>query len=375
MTEAVTVLVVDDQPANLRLLDAVLSPRGYRVITSGSGEAALAILKDSAIDLVLLDIVMPGLDGHEVCRRIRMNDNTAFLPVVMITASGDQEKLQALMSGADDFVTKPFNQAELLARVASLAKVKRYQDTIRRQAEELAAWNRELEQRVAVQVGQLQNASRLQRFLAPQVAELILESGDESLLDSHRREIVVVFCDLRGFTPFAEASEPEEVIEVLTQYHAALGDLVFRFEGTLERFTGDGLMVFFNDPVPCEDAPLRAIRMAVAMRARIRDLAESWARRGHDLGFGIGVAQGFATLGRIGFEGRLDYAAIGSVTNLAARLCAEAKAWQVLVTQRVFSSADGIAVGDDVGDLTLRGFSRPVHAYDVKGLDEARLSS
>ncbi|MDT4996126.1 MAG: adenylate cyclase, partial [Pseudonocardiales bacterium] len=242
-------------------------------------------------------------------------------------------------------------------------------------AEELAAWNRELEQRVAVQVAQLQNASRLQRFLAPQVAELILESGDESLLDSHRREIVVVFCDLRGFTPFAEASEPEEVIEVLTQYHAALGDLVFRFEGTLERFTGDGLMVFFNDPVPCEDAPLRAIRMAVAMRARIRDLAESWAQRGHDLGFGIGVAQGFATLGRIGFEGRLDYAAIGSVTNLAARLCAEAKAWQVLVTQRVFSSADGIAVGDDVGDLTLRGFSRPVHAYDVKGLDEARLSS
>jgi adenylate cyclase len=375
VTEAVSVLVVDDQPANLRLLDAVLSPRGYRVIAAGSGEAALALLRDSPIDLVLLDIVMPGLDGHEVCRRIRADEKTAFLPVVMITASGEQEKLQALVSGADDFVTKPFNQAELLARVASLAKVKRYQDTIRRQTVELAAWNRELEQRVAAQVAELQKASRLRRFLAPQVAELILESGDESLLESHRREIVVVFCDLRGFTPFAESSEPEEVIEVLTQYHAALGDLVFRFEGTLEHFTGDGLMVFFNDPMPCEDAPLRAIRMAVAMQVRIRDLARSWARRGHDLGFGIGIAQGFATLGRIGFESRLDYAAIGSVTNLAARLCAEAEAWQILVTQRVFSSADGIAIGNDVGDLALRGFSRPIHAWDVKGLDEAPLSS
>jgi adenylate cyclase len=375
VTEPVTVLVVDDQPPNLRLLDAVLSPRGYRVITAGSGEDGLAVLKDTGVDLVLLDVVMPGLDGHEVCRRIRADEDTAFLPVVMITASGDQEKLHALVSGADDFVTKPFNQAELLARVASLAKVKRYQDTIRRQAEELAAWNRELEQRVAVQVEELQKASRLRRFLAPQVAELILESGDESLLESHRREIVVVFCDLRGFTAFAESSEPEEVIEVLTEYHAALGDLVFRFEGTLEHFTGDGLMVFFNDPMPCDDAPLRAIRMAVAMRARIRDLAESWARRGHDLGFGIGLAQGFATLGRIGFEGRLDYAAIGSVTNLAARLCAEAEPWQILVTQRVFSSTDGVAVGNDIGDLTLRGFSRPIRAYDVKGLDEARLSS
>jgi len=375
VTEAVTVLVVDDQPPNLRLLDAVLSPRGYRVITADSGEAALAELKDSAIDLVLLDIVMPGLDGHEVCRRIRAHEATAFLPVVMITASGDQEKLQALVSGADDFVTKPFDQAELLARVASLAKVKRYQDTIRRQAEELAAWNRELEQRVAVQVEQLHKASRLRRFLAPQIAELILESGDESLLASHRREIVVVSCDLRRFTPFAESSEPEEVLEVLNEYHAALGDLVFRFEGTLERFTGDGMMVFFNDPVACDDAPLRAIRMAVAMRARVRELAESWARRGHDLGFGIGVAQGFATLGRIGFEGRFDYAAIGSVTNLAARLCAQAEPWQILVTQRIISAADGITVCNEVGDLTLRGFSRPIRAFDVKGLDEARLTS
>jgi class 3 adenylate cyclase len=215
----------------------------------------------------------------------------------------------------------------------------------------------------------------LKRFLAPQVAELVLDSGDESFLDSHRREIVVVFCDLRGFTAFAEATEPEELMTVLREYHAALGDLVFRFEGTLERFTGDGMMVFFNDPLPCADAPARAVRMAVAMRTRIRELSGVWARRGHNLAFGVGVAQGYATLGRIGFDGRYDYAACGSVTNLAARLCAEAQPWQILVTQRVFSAVDEMVVGSDIGEVSLRGFSHPVRAHDVKGFDEARLTS
>jgi adenylate cyclase len=374
MTETATVLVVDDQPQNLRLLDAVLSPRGYRVVTAGSGAEALTALEAGDVDLVLLDIVMPGMDGHEVCKAIRANDATAFLPVVMVTASGEQEKLNALESGADDFVTKPFNQAELLARVAGLAKVKRYHETVRRQADELAAWNRELEARVAAQVEELERVGRLRRFLSPQLAGLILDSGDESSLESHRREIVVVFCDLRGFTPFAESSEPEEVIGVLRELHAALGDLVFRFEGTLERFTGDGLMVFFNDPLPCEDAPQRAVRMAVAMRTRVRELSQGWSRRGHDLGFSLGIAQGYATLGRIGFEGRFDYAAIGSVTNLAARLCDEARPWQILTTQRVFSEVDDIAIGNPIHELELRGFSRPIKAYDIKGLDEARLT-
>lgn len=368
-----TVLVVDDQPQNVRLLDAVLSPRGYRVLTADSGMAALDQLETEDIDLVLLDIVMPKMDGYEVCERIRANEATAFLPVVMITASGDQEKLRALQSGADDFVTKPFNQAELLARVASLAKVKRYHETIRKQATELAAWNRELENRVEAQVRELERVGRLRRFLSPQLTSLVIDSGDESFLESHRREIVVVFCDLRGFTPFAESSEPEEVIGVIREYHAALGDLVFRFEGTLERFTGDGLMVFFNDPLPCDDAPQRALRMAVAMRTRIRELAEGWTRRGHDLGFSLGISQGYATLGRIGFEGRFDYAAIGSVTNLADRLCSAAKPWQILTTQRVLSEADGAAIGDPVGELMLKGFSRPVKTYDVKGLDESRV--
>jgi adenylate cyclase len=367
-----TVLVVDDQPANIRLLDAILTPRGYDVRPASSGAAALSVIEQEDVDLVLLDIVMPGLDGYEVCRRIRGRTDTAYLPVVMVTASGDEQKIKALEAGADDFLTKPIDQSELLARVASLARIKRYQDTIKRQADTLVEWNRELESRVDAQVAQLQRLDRLRRFLPPQVAELVVDSGDDSFLESHRREIVVVFCDLRGFTTFAEASEPEEVMSVLEEYHAALGDLVFRFEGTLERFAGDGLMVFFNDPVRCEDGPLRAVRMAVAMRTRIKGLAERWGRQGHDLAMGIGIAQGYATLGTIGFEGRRDYAAIGSVTNLAARLCADAEGWQILATERVFTGAGSMVVGDDAGHRQLRGFSRTVHAFDVRGTDTAR---
>ena len=374
-SDQLAVLVVDDQPPNLRLLEAILGPRGYDVRTAESGKDALAAIAEGGVDLVLLDIVMPEMDGYEVCRRIRGHADTAYLPVVMLTASGDEQKIKALEAGADDFLTKPIDQSELLARVASLGRIKRYQDTIKQQADQLAEWNRELESRVESQVSQLQRLQRLRRFLAPQLAELIVDSGDDAFLESHRREIVVVFCDLRGFTTFAESSEPEEVMSVLEEYHRALGDLIFRFEGTLERFVGDGLMVFFNDPVRCEDGPLRSIRMALAMRTRIKGLAERWAREGHDLGLGIGIAQGYATLGTIGFEGRHDYAAIGSVTNLAARLCADAAAWEILVTERVFASAGSLVIGEDAGQRDLKGFSRSVHTIAVKGTDTSRTMS
>ena len=361
--QPVTVLAVDDQPTNLRLLDAVLTPRGHRVITTSSGAEALSLLETEDVDVVLLDILMPGMDGHEVCRRIRATPATEFLPVVMITASGSEQRLIALESGADDFVTKPFDQSELLARVASLARIKRYHDTIRRQADELAAWNAELETRVATQLEELERTSRLRHFLSPQLADLVV--GDEDLLRSHRREIVVVFTDLRNFTTFAEASEPEEVMGVLGEHHRAIGALVHSYNGTLERFTGDGVMVFFNDPVPCDDAAERAVRMSIDIRNEVRKLSAGWLRKGHDLGLGIGIAQGFATLGRIGFEGRSDYSAIGSVTNLAARLCGDAKAWQVLVTDRVLAPVEDMTESEIVGDLQPKGFSRSVRVHNI----------
>jgi class 3 adenylate cyclase/CheY-like chemotaxis protein len=374
MSEDGTVLVVDDLASNRKLLEAVLTPRGFEVVPAASGEEALAILADRLPDVVLLDVLMPELDGYETVRRIRADARTAFLPVVMVTASGEQERLRALEAGADDFVSKPFDQAELLARVRSLVRVKRYHDTVTAQAAELRAWNRELSHRVAEQVAELERLSRLRRFLAPQVAQEILERGDDGILRSHRREITTVFTDLRGFTSFAETSEPEETMAVLADYHRTLGELVFRFEGTLEHFAGDGLMVFFNDPVPCADAPDRAVSMAVAMRSRVADLAHTWRWRGHDLGFGVGIAQGYATLGRVGFEGRYDYAAIGTVTNLAARLCAEARNGQILVTPRVLSGLTGAVQSRPVGPLNLKGFSHKVEAFEVLDLQPMAVS-
>jgi adenylate cyclase len=372
MSDTDTLLVVDDLPQNVRLLEAILIPRGYHVIGVSSGQEALERVVAEPVALVLLDILMPEMDGYEVCRRLRADPATSFLPVVMITASGEQEKIAAIEAGADDFIAKPFDQAELLARVHSLLRIKRYHDTIEAQSAELAAWNRELEQRVAEQVDALERLGRLRRFLSPQLAELVVSSGDDSFLHSHRREITVVFCDLRGFTSFSETVEPEDVTAVLTEYHQALGDLVHRFDGTLERFTGDGLMVIFNDPLDCPDAPERAVRMALAMRGRVAELAEGWSRRGYELDFGVGIAQGHATLGQIGFEGRSDYTAIGSVTNLAARLCAEAEGRQILISQRVYSAIQDIVVVDALGELSLRGFSKSSKAYNVVGLDEAR---
>lgn len=368
-----TVLAVDDQPTNLRLLDAVLSPRGHKVLTAQSGAEALALLGTEDVDVVLLDIVMPEMDGYEVCRRIRSDPATEFLPVVMITASGTEQRLAALEAGADDFVTKPFDKSELLARVASLARIKNYHDTIRRQADELAAWNAELEARVAQQVSELERTNRLRRFLSPQLADLVV--GDENLLRSHRREIVVLFADLRNFTPFAETSEPEEVMGVLAEYHHAIGALVHAYEGTLERFTGDGIMVFFNDPIQCDDPAERAVRMALEIRDAVSNLADTWRRRGHELAVGLGIAQNFATLGRIGFEGRFDYAAIGSVTNLAARLCSDAGPWQVLVTDRVLAATEHIAIAEHVGDVQPKGFSKTVRVHNISALKDKEVST
>jgi len=356
------ILVVDDTPMNVKLLEGVLTGHGYEVITAPSGSAALERVRADRPDLVLLDVVMPEMSGYEACRRLRADEATRLLPIVMVTAlDPGQERVKGIEAGADDFLTKPINQAELLARVRSLLRIKALHD-------ELGELNRTLEQRVADQVAQLERLGRLRRFFSPQLAELIVAGDAADPLKSHRREVTVVFLDLRGFTAFAETAEPEEVMTVLREYHADMGKLILAAEGTLERFTGDGMMIFFNDPLEVPDPAARAVRMACAMRERIATLVTAWRKRGFDLDFGVGIAQGYATIGAIGFEGRLDYGAIGTVTNLASRLCGEAKPGQILLSQRVASAVEGIAQVETVGELTLKGFQRPVKAYNVVGL-------
>ncbi|MEA2640429.1 MAG: adenylate cyclase, partial [Chloroflexota bacterium] len=294
-----TILVVDDVPANVALLQRMLRPLDYRVVVAVNGEDALERVAAEQPDLVLTDIVMPIMDGFALCRHLRSDPATRLLPVIMLTGSGEQEKLKAIEAGADDFVPKPFHQAELLARIKSLLRVKTYQDQIQvqagvlaEQAHELAELNQTLEDRVKQQLAELERLHQLRRFLSPQLAELVMSSGGEALLQSHRREIAVVFTDLRGFSGFAETSEPEEIMHVLHEYHAVLGTEVARYGGTVGFFAGDGLMVFFNDPVPCEDPATRAVRMATAMRTGMAPLISTWRHREINLGFGAGIALG-----------------------------------------------------------------------------------
>ena len=511
------ILAVDDKPENVRLLEAVLVPSGYEVIGASGGEEALAKVREQQPDMVLTDVVMPGMSGYELCRRLRADPATAFLPIVTLTASGGEEKREALDAGADDFVAKPFDKTELLARVRSLLRVKRYHDDLSRSLDRQTAIGEVLRTigssafqiepvlhavaqhaarlcraRNAVIWRTLANAYRLwvveeaipefsrivgdtdvpigsdtivgrahvekrpivvpdireyyrsasgpaaelsrvgpirtllavplvrddrvlgvlsllrdaidpfteeevalvgtfadqaaiaianvelfetverqrwqlSRFLSPQIAELVSSAEGDALLAGHRREITVVFCDLRGYTAFSETAEPEEALSLLRSYQSAMGEEVVRHGGTLEHFAGDGLMVWFNDPVPVEHHQLQAVRMAVAMRARFDALAVGWRKKGYDLGVGVGIATGFATLGRIGFEGRCDYGAVGMVVILASRLSGVAAPGQILVSQRLYGVLEDQLDATPVADLTLKGISRPVAALNVNG--------
>jgi adenylate cyclase len=363
------ILIVDDVEANRDIVHARLRPHGYELIQAADGEEALEAAARHRPDLILLDVMMPKLDGIEVTRRLKNDPSLPFTPIVLVTARGDPKDVVAgLDSGADEYLTKPIDQAALVARVRSMLRIKALHDEVQSQARELADWNRTLEERVAAQLGEIERIGRLKRFLAPQIAELIVSSGDDRVLESHRRNITVLFCDLRGFTAFAETTEPEEVMATLGQYHACLGTLIHRHEGTLDRFAGDGVMVLFNDPLPCPDPSMRAVRMALDMRDEVAQLASRWRKLGHELGFGIGIAQGYATLGCIGFAGRHDYSAIGSVVNLAARLCGEAGSGQILVDGKVHAAVEEAAELEAMGELALKGFHRAVRAFNVKAL-------
>ncbi len=369
MNSPAKILVVDDTARNVKLLADLLTAKGYRVATASSGREALNAIDSDPPDLVLLDVVMPEMSGYEVCRAIRSNPATKMLPVVMVTAlDPGEERVKGIEAGADDFLTKPINQAEMLARVNSLLRIKELHDTVQSQASELADWNKNLELRVQEQVQQLERLGRLKRFFSPQLADLIVSGDAQDPLKTHRCELTVVFLDLRGFTAFAETAEPEEVMGVLREYHAAMGTLILEYQGTLEHFAGDGMMIFFNDPTPVANPAELAIRMTLAMRQQVNQLAVKWRKRGYDLHFGVGIAEGYATIGAIGFEGRWEYGAIGSVPNLAARLCGEAKPGQILIPQRLLGSVEELVETEPVGELTLKGFHRPVVAYNIVGL-------
>jgi len=363
------ILIVDDNETNRDILVMRLGPQGYELLQACDGEEALAVARDKLPDLILLDVMMPKLDGFEVCRRLKADADLPFMAIILVTAKADsKDVVTGLDAGADEYLTKPVDQAALVARVKSMLRMKELTDRVIAQAADLASWNRTLEERVTQQLEQIGRMDRLKRFLSPQVAELILTSGDDRVLDSHRREVTVVFCDLRGFTSFAETAEPEEIMNTLREYHTAVGAIIHKFEGTIERFAGDGLMAMLNDPVPCADPCGQAVRMAAEMRAAVGDLSTKWRKHGFELGFGVGIAHGYATLGRIGFEGRFDYAAIGSVTNLAARLCAEAKDGQILIDNKVGVAVEEIAELEPLDALTLKGFHRPVRASNVRAV-------
>jgi len=372
------ILIVDDNPTNLDILQARLAAHNYEIITAADGEAGLAMAREKQPDLILLDIMMPKMDGIEVCKHIRADASLSFMPIIMVTAKADSKDVVAgLEAGGDEYLTKPVDHAALVARVKSMLRIKELHDTVREQATrleeqsaQLADWNRTLEQQVAEQLAELERVGRLKRFLSPQLTELIISSGDEGLLESHRREVTVVFLDLRGFTTFSDYAEPEEVIGFLRSYHAEMGKLIFQFEGTLEHFAGDGIMVFFNDPIPHEDHTEKAVRMAMEMQARVKDLRPGWLKKGYDLDLGVGMATGYATLGTIGFEGRMDYGAVGNVTILASRLSSEAKGGQILTDQKTLSKIEDLVVAEPLGELHLKGFARPAAVFNVVKLKE-----
>jgi adenylate cyclase len=376
-------LVVDDNEDNCYVLSQHLNVQGYGNITiATNGHEALSLLRSKPFDLVLLDIMMPDLNGYEVLERMRSSPELRNIPVIMISAIGELASVvRCIELGAEDYLAKPFEPTLLRARVRASLERKRLHDQVVAQAAELAAqaaelatWNKTLEQRVAEQLGEIERMGKLRRFLSPQIADLILESGMENQLQSHRREITALFCDLRGFTNFSETSDPEDVIVLLRDYHAVIGKIIIKYGATLEHFAGDGVMVYFNDPVPIDKPQLQAVRMALEMRDAIGALTERWRRLGHDIGFGIGIAHGFATLGTIGFEGRFDYAAVGTVSNIASRLCDEAKPGQILISPRVLMAVEDTMQVEPVGELTLKGIRRPMTAYNVLAASAANPS-
>jgi len=362
-SEAV-LLVVDDNEDNRYTLTRRLKREGYtNLTTANDGREALELLRSKKFDLLLLDIMMPEMNGYEVLEHLKADAELRHLPVIMISAVGEVDSVvRCIELGADDYLSKPFDATLLRARVGASLEKKALRDEVR-------DWNKTLETRVQEQVAQLQQLGRLKGFFSPQIAELIISGGGEDVMKTHRREVVVVFTDLRHFTAFTDASEPEEVMGVLGEYHRTMGPLIMASEGTLSHFAGDGLMILFNDPIRLENPLANAVTLGREMQRAFVALRISWGKRGYDLDLGIGIAQGYATLGAIGFEGRREYTCIGSVANLASRLCAEAKGGQILTNQKTFARIEESAPAEPLGEVALRGIPQPVSIFNIAGID------
>jgi class 3 adenylate cyclase/CheY-like chemotaxis protein len=366
MTIPAKILVVDDTEMNRDMLSTLVEADGHKASVAVNGRIGLEMLKAEPFDLVLLDVMMPEMNGYQVLEQLKSDATLRDIPVIVLSALDEiGSVVRCIELGAEDYLPKPFDPVLLRARIGACLEKKRLRDQEVRLRSELEVLNKTLEERVQEQVQQLERLQRLKRFFSPQLAELIVSGDADDPLKTHRREITVVFLDLRGFTAFAEIAEPEEVMAVLHEYHAAMGKLILQYEGTLEHFAGDGMMIFFNDPVPIANPAEQAVRMTLAMRERVKELTVKWRKLGYDLHFGVGIAQGYATIGAIGFEGRWEYGAIGSVPNLAARLCGEAKPGEIMIAQRVLATLDELVEVEEKGELSLKGFHRPVAAYAI----------
>ncbi|MFM2056638.1 MAG: Adenylate cyclase 2 [Pseudomonadota bacterium] len=367
-----TILVVDDTPANLALLSETLKSE-YRIKVASSGERALTLAATDPPDLILLDVMMPGMSGHAVCQTLKSQHRTSTIPIIFITSMGDvEDEKRGLALGAVDYITKPINPPIVQARVRThlqlheqSRRLKEMVVTLEQQATQLREWTTTLEERVARGIAENDKLVRLKRFFSPAVADLILSGSADDYRQNRRREITVLFLDIRGYTAFTETADPEDVMQVLSEFHDAMGRVITAYGATLERFAGDSIMAFFNDPVPIPDPALRACQMAIEMQRRLHQLTEHWRKRGFDIAVAIGIAQGYATVGMIGFEHRRDYGAIGTVTNLASRLCSEGQSGQILISQRVCTQVEHQLPTRDVGLLHLKGFQRPTPAYEL----------
>ncbi len=360
------VLVVDDIQDNVTILAAHLKAKGYSTIAAYNGIDALKAAIQEKPDLIMLDINMPQLSGLDVCAQLKQHPDVSHIPIILVTAHSDtQDIVRGFEVGADDYLIKPYNYMEMLARVRSMLRIKDAQAQLLEANRQLDDLNRDLEKKVADQVEELQRVNRLRRFFSPQIVDSIVSSDSEAALAEHRRDITVVFLDLRRFTGFAEGNSPQVVLNAVRELHHTVGPIIFRHRGTLERFTGDGMMVFLGDPEPMADHPLKSVEMCVEIRDTVTTLTQNWAAEGYDLQLGNGIASGEASLGTIGFEGRLDYAAIGTVTNLASRICGKADGGQILIDESTQERLPAEIKTNQCGEIDLRGFSRMHTLYEV----------